>query len=342
MGVVGDSVSQRGSIDRLWEEVWRQPWAMQVRLVLADALQEAGDAHGELIAVQLALERLPDDDDQGGDRREVRDALELRQQQLMARLKTRLLGRHPPDSLEWRAGFIDSAIVHDLSELSSLLDARAAWALRSLQYLGVLDDFRDLVRRLDDGRAAPLEELRVGDRGELLACERRFRVQPLLEALPRLRHLELWSASPDFTGATALRLEHLTVDPSFDEAAVLSSLGHAHCPALTTLTISLVDSGVELPPALLYSKSLGPLRQVNLDGPLEPEAVRELLESPLARHLHGLLVRVPTWQRWPGEPFECGSWPSRLSKLEIIAPHWSTATARALEGADPRVRVRRV
>ncbi len=341
MGEVGDSVGPRSSVDQLWEEVWRQPWAMQVRLVLGDALQEAGDAHGELIAVQLALERLPDDDDEGGDSREARDALEARQAQLLLRLKSRLVGRHSLEHLVWRAGFIDSATVHDVSELSSLLEARAAWAIRDLRFLGVLDDFRDLLRRLEDGRAAPLESLRLGDRGEMLGCERAFRVKALFEALPRLRHLELWSASPDFTGVTALRLEHLTVDPSFDEARVLSSLGHAHCPALKSLTLSLVDSDVGLPPALLSSKTLGPIEALTLDGPFEPEAVQRVLTSALGRRVKKLRVRVPTWLRWPGS-VDWGASLERVEAFEVLAPHWSAKAARALEASHAKLRVRHV
>jgi len=167
-------------------------------------------------------------------------------------------------------------------------------------------------------------------------------VKPLFEALPRLRHLELWSAAPDFTGATALRLEHLTVDPCFDEVAVLSSLGRAQCPALKTLTLSLVDSGGELPAALLESTSLGPLTRVNLDGAFEVDAVRRLLESRLAKHVDSVSVRLPSWLRWPNGSLDWGSSLDRLSALEIIAPHWSPATARALERSSSRIRVRHV
>ena len=96
MGEVRVEVSQKRFTEALWQEVWRQPWSMQVRSVLGDALLEAGDLHGELIHVQLALERLPDDDDESeaGDLREVRAALMAREQQLLKCLRPLLLARN--------------------------------------------------------------------------------------------------------------------------------------------------------------------------------------------------------------------------------------------------------
>ncbi len=340
MGEVGREVDPKGSISRLWEAVWRQPWAMQVRLVMGDALQEAGDAHGELMAVQLALERLPDDDDEGEDAREARDALQVRERHLLKQLRSRLLGRFQPQSATWRAGFLDEVTVHDLSALTALVDCRAAWVLRSLTYMAGLDDFHDLVRRLGDGRGATLEVLKVGGRGACLGCDRRFRAATLFEVMPRLRRLELWSQAPDFHGAIGLRLEHLIIEPSLHEASVLSSLGAAHCPALKSLTISVVESPNALPPALLNSQTLGPLEQLHLDGAFEPEAVRAVLQSPLGATLKKVSVRLPAWQRWPVGELDWRDALDRLELFELLTPHFSPADARRIERLHPIIRVR--
>lgn len=341
MGGVEKVIDPHGSVEQLWQEAWREPWAMQVRLVLGDALQLAGDAHGELIAVQLALERLPDDDDTSNNTHELRDALVQRQEQLLKRLKVQLLGRHDPGELTWRAGFIDSAVVHDLSGLSSLIECRGAWLLRCLKYRGFIDDFRDLIRRLDDGRATPLEELRVGSRGESLGCGRRFRIKPLFDALPRLRHLELWSASPDFEASIALRLEHLTIAPALEVSAVLESLGRARCPALKTLAIALIDDELKWPRALLDSSTLGPIERLRLDGPFEPQAVRQLMRSRLAAQVTQLSIRLPSWLRWPAQ-FEWGDALDKIYQLELVAPHFSATVGRQLERGHSKIRVRQV
>ncbi len=339
MGEVSGAVDRKESISTLWEEVWRQPWAMQVRLVMGDALQESGDAHGELIAVQLALERLPDDDDAGGDTRGLRDALEVRQTQLLKQLRARLLGNHE-GHVTWRAGFIDTATVHDVGRLSTLIECRAAWVIRSLRFIGSLDDFRDVIRRIDDGRAATLEEFRLGDRGEYFGCERVFKLQPLFDALPRLRHIELWCSRPDFTDVRALRLESLLIDPMGDGGAVLSSLGDANCPSLKSLTIALDDSASALPVPFLEAKGLGPIEHVKLDGPFEPEAVKQLLESRVASKVTRLTVHLPDWLRWSAHDLRWGAALDRLEQLDLIAPSLSAQAARQLERTHPRLKVR--
>lgn len=339
MGEVGNAVDRNESISTLWEEVWRQPWAMQVRLVMGDALQESGDAHGELIAVQLALERLPDDDDAGGDTRELRDALEVRQTQLLKQLRARLLGKHE-GHVTWRAGFIDTATVHDVARLSTLIECRAAWVIRSLRFMGNLDDFRDVIRRIDDGRAATLEEFRLGDRGEYFGCERAFKVQPLFDALPRLRHLELWCSRPDFTDVQALRLESLLIDPMLGGGAVLSSLGNANCPSLKSLTIALDDRASELPKPFLEAKGLGAIESLKLDGPFEPEAVKQVLESRVAARVTRLTVHLPDWLRWSPGDASWGDSLNRLERLDVVAPSLSAQMARQLERTHPKLKVR--
>ena len=152
--------------------------------------------------------------------------------------------------------------------------------IRCLRFVGDADDFRDVIRRIDDGRAATLEEFRLGERGEHFGCERGVRVQSLFDALPRLRHLELWRSRPDFTDVQALRLERLLVDPIWGGAAVLASLGRANCPALKSLTIALDDSATGLPRPFLDAQGLGSIERVTLDAAASGSA--QPIENPLS------------------------------------------------------------
>jgi hypothetical protein len=239
----------------------------------------------------------------------------------------------------WRAGFIDSARASDLAQLSALVECRAAWVIRELEYLGDLDDFRDLIRRFDDGRATTLETLRFGSRGEFLGCARVFKAKALSEALPRLKHLELWCARPDFRGMNALRLEHLVVDPRSGANEVLMSLGDAKCPALKSLTLALADGPEALPQAFLQTQGLEALEHLTLDGPFETQAVGRLLKARVAAHLKTLTVRLPSWLRWSESDLRVGEAFDRLERVELICAHLSATAARRLERSHPKLKV---
>ncbi len=343
MGGLGGVATMRSrSIERLWQEVWRTPWSMQARSVLGDALQEAGNEHGELIAVQLALERLPGDDEAADTSSDdvwlVREALELRQTQLLERLRPALLGRFASKKVTWRAGFIDGATVNDVSDLTALLGCRAAWPLRVLRVLAVIDDMGDVIRRLRPGRGATLEELRLGDRGEHFGCERPFAVQPLLDELPRLRLLELWSSVPQFAKAHARSLEALTVDPLFGASDVLEGLSKLSAPALKSLTISLAET-VEWPPSLLGCEQFHSLQHLGLDGPYDAGAVSAALRSRLARSVTKVTLRLPRWVHWLERDDLSRLDLGAVREVTVIAPHLSRPAAQRIERRCPRFRV---
>src|SRR5262245_41543861 len=82
---------QRMTRDLLLQAVADAPEDDSVRLMFADWLEEHGDeldrAHAELIRVQIALERLPPDDDSRAELRAREERLSYRKREIIKRLQ---------------------------------------------------------------------------------------------------------------------------------------------------------------------------------------------------------------------------------------------------------------
>ena len=121
---------------------------------------------------------------------------------------------------------------------------------------------------------------------------------------------------------------------------MLDGLGRANCPALKSLTIALDDTSTGLPQPFLEAKGLGPIERVKLDGPFEPDAVRQLLESRVAAKVKHLTVHLPNWLRWSAADLRFGDCLDKLEGLELVAPALTAPGARQLEACHSKLRVR--
>lgn len=103
-------------VTTLFAAVYRDPDALDARLVLADRLQEAGNPRGELIALQC------------GRSRDERPS--VREQELLKRYGRKWLGPIAPalsDGFEYERGFVARAALEDL-ELETGIGTQPEWA----------------------------------------------------------------------------------------------------------------------------------------------------------------------------------------------------------------------
>ena len=168
-------------------------------LVYADWLTQQGDPRGELIVVQHARSKNPDDDTL--DATEARLLLDRRLSPF-ASTNTRLI--------EWRLGFIRSARIHDTSGLHRLLRHPASSLLRNLW----LDEAgRNVLAVLRDGPDLPLRQLVV------LASYADGVTIDLGGKFPHIEHLEIEGYDLPFTEAAMPALRRLYLRTrSFSEA----------------------------------------------------------------------------------------------------------------------------
>jgi uncharacterized protein (TIGR02996 family) len=197
------------------------------RLVLADALQAAGDPRGEFIAVQCELARLGcrhlgianDPEDEYRDRDWFAEGLvegdRARITSLRARERT-LLDEH---RMRWTSevrdrfalGFVDHATAYGVTDVGATFD-RAPY-LRSLEVWAATP------RHLADPRLGQLSHLGV-DLRDLAASQRLF--SDVVHRMPRLRSLHLHVDRPVLDQVQAMpgveKLERLAVDGRYATA----------------------------------------------------------------------------------------------------------------------------
>lgn len=215
-------------------------------LVYADWLQEQGDPHGELIAVQAAAKSSRD------------PALATRERELFARLRAPLtgpldlvLGEHV--ELEWRFGFITRARlgaaefcdVDGVRAFTALRGLRAARFLRELElnlldpndadYAGLLTAIRDLgapstLRRFTvDVKEAQISWTALGDLS---------RVYP---AFANLEHLYLRVGAIELGAIDLPKLRSLEIVTGSLSQANVASVSEARWPELKKLVLYFGD-----------------------------------------------------------------------------------------------------
>jgi uncharacterized protein (TIGR02996 family) len=284
-------------------------------LVYADALQAAGDPHGELIAIQHARLARPDD-----------DALARAEAELLARHGRKLLRGLDGDlaryELRWHLGFIRSAVVSpreiDRRVLESLtarlVVSRAARLLRNLTIRGRVIEPRDYERALLAVASQPpplLRRLSLTDRNDGLLDD--------VDPFPGGRGLEVQTASYSLKRlpslVAALAPEWLRVD-------YRETFGDRHLPALRQLIRARLPS----------------LRHLVVRGPLGTVALAQVCIGPLTAQLRSLQVEVGVAEA--AELSVLSQYADRLRHLDELRvnvrepPSWGAALRQAL----PQVR----
>lgn len=197
------------------------------RLVLADALQAAGDPRGELIAIQCELARLgcdrtrlalwehqPDPRGSSARRDWIGDGLVTGERDRIAALRGRereLLAVQPPldRACRWGRGFVDHAFDDELS---------IPQVFERMPMIRSLECSLDVIADLEDPRLAQLRQLRV------LADEDLVILEGLERAWPHLRELAV------FAPGDARVIEALLASPVLAQLEALDLFREAITP----------------------------------------------------------------------------------------------------------------
>lgn len=282
VGVAGlaEGLEHRGddvNVDALLDALADDPADLAVLGVLADALQDAGDARGELIAVQLALRA---------------GAVEL---ELIRRRDALMVALTPPlasrERCSWGTGYVrrvELAVrAPTLASLAALVRHPSLRVVHELQldYEGGED-----VARLACAEVAALATLRR------LEWRSPFAFSELVAALPRLTALHVRNPHGDFEqlahpGLTALELDLPSYDPA-GEHNPLRRIVRAHLPAVTRLELQSTTRATDGVCSLLVASGwLEQLRELALpDAQISEGGAHELARSLGERRLARLDV----------------------------------------------------
>lgn len=322
-------------LDAAWEAVLVAPDDDRALLVLADALMEVGDPHGELIRLQLS----------GAD-----DEPHLTQHaEALFGDPIRLATWSP----RFARGFLTEVSIGVSSELEAVLARPIGRLLRKVDISALtmepIDQLGELLATrgpktlgaLWFGRgglspwAPPEVTLDVEHPGLL-------KVAALTARLPSLTELVLSSWAVAFEGASSqsLRSLELNLQPP------VSGLGEARFPGLRSLGLELPFRRLDLPAPLLAGEVAPALESLSLSGALWPQQLTELSRSVLLRGLRRLELTAEAETGWYPTLLETLDSFAHLEELVLIAdrhhPEWVAAVKAALPRAqirDPRLRL---
>lgn len=249
----------------LEDQLDRDPHDDTAFLVYADALLERGNPHGELIRVQHALRRHPED-----------EALQARDLELRQRVMPDVAPLSP--GLSWSLGFprgVNLYWVDDdsFAALSTLLRSRLFRFIETV----TLSDYVTAERVIDLLVSLPhLREVSMSNNLEMISSRNALRLLAAIGRLGELRRLELRSRS-----VTAL----LTEMPAFSKLERLSLYGarlrHEDAPALASARQRFSERCVLR------------LEQSTLSFTVEPAALAAWPYQTEDLHRPGLLVEGP-------------------------------------------------
>lgn len=304
-------------LEAAWQAVLASPQDERARRVLADAMIEAGDPHGEFIALQLAPAVDPDAIDRH-----------------LAKNAARLLGSEERLfhwSPRFSRGFIaEAGPIGSAPELERLLSLPIG---RLLERLQVELDPADVERAVRESPPGALQELVLR-----VSPERReasLGLRSLLEALPRLQRLLDFHATVDLQGAHSESLRAL----SLLVGAQVLGLGAAKLPALDTLVLTLPFRRVDLDAAFLEGEVAPKLKTLVLFGALWPSQLQTLAASEVLKRLKRLDLMTVTDTGWYPVLIRNAAAFSHLEQLNVRPdahhPDWVTTVRTVL----PNVRL---
>lgn len=317
------------SLEQAWAVVLARPEDLDARQVLADAMLEAGDAHGELIELQLARAR--------GDAR--RDDIDAREEELLTTHGAALLGdgelRRRLD-LRWEAGFVRAVgALGSLESLATLFHAPAGRLVRSLQAADVSAPLTQVAAALGPHAPPTLVELRLARSPAVVAPV--ADVAPLLRALPRLERLDVRGLLADFSAVNSAALRMLELGSFVNTEPTLTTLGTARLPALRVLQVVLSDSTPRFPGAFLAAAGFAAVESLALFGYLAPEHLAGLASSPLLARLRRLRLVPSAETGWGEELRRLAPRYLHLERLELATTLDRFTPLRALGEALPNL-----
>ena len=319
-------------LEAAWKAVLAAPDDDQALHVLADALMEQGDPHGELIRLQLA------GDEEGTARHLSTHGL-------------RLLGSARAlneASLQFKRGFIFSARVERLVDLQSVFDRPVSRLVREVRVSAVpviaeLGPIDQIVSEVATRGPRTISSLRFGtDQLAYVAQPGEVQVAPMAARLTSLEELWITEWAARFEGSSSASLRRLRLNLR----SPIRGLGEARFPALEALDLELPFRRMELPVALLAGEVAPGVESLTLRGVLWPEQLRDLSVSALLRDLKGLVIVAEAETAWYPALLETIDAFEHLERLELIAdrhhPEWVIAVKAALPRAiirEPRLRL---
>lgn len=306
-------------LESAWQAVLEAPHHAPTLQVLADALMERGDPHGELIRLQLMGDR-------AATQHLAQHAAGLLGEQ--ARLTTCL------PQLE--RGFLSSIRVASAAELEALLERPIARLLREVQVSSQTPDPVERFAEVLVTRGPPtLSRLSFGNRGLSPQAEGELNVAALTSGLGSLEELSVATWAANFEGAASARLRGLTLSL----ANPVRGLGEASFRKLEALTLELPFRGLELPLSLLSGEVTPALASLTLEGAMWPAQLHELSVSSLLRELRHLRLAAEAETGWYVALLETMDSFAHLESLELLAdahhPDWMSAVKAAL----PQVKI---
>lgn len=308
-------------VDSAWNAVLASPDDDGALRVLADALMERGDPHGELIRLQLA-----------GDEAGANEHL--------AKHAQALLGTH--EIAAWSArfarGFLSSIRLETVGEFEALVTRPAGRLLREVRVAAhsMMGTELDPIDRIVNGLAThgpkTIASLTFGiDAPDLPEGE--LSVAPLTAHFTSLTSLEVVSWATNFAGVTSASLRHLKLNLTHP----VSRLDEARFPALTSLELLLPYRVLPLPPGLLRGEVSPRLETLRLRGILWPQLLHDLARSGLLRNLRRLEITAGGETAWYPALIETAASFAHLEHLGVVDdrnhPEWVSAVKAALPQA---------
>jgi uncharacterized protein (TIGR02996 family) len=305
-------------LEAAWEAVLEAPDDDRALQVLSDALMERGDAHGELIRLQLS------GDDSGSSEH-------------LAKHATELLG-NPLHLNTWlprfARGFIVSAVIAQARDLETLIGRPAGRLLRHLEISPLaIEPIERIVEVLASRGPRTLSQLHFASSSHLTG---ELAVAALTSRLTSLQTLVLGSWGASFEGAYSTSLRRLSINLQNPVRA----LDEARFPQLASLGLELPFRRLDLPLPLLAGEVAPKLTELSLTGALWPQQLTELSVSALLRGLTRLEISAEAETGWYPTLIETIDSYAHLEKLELVADRHHPEWVDAVKAALPQVTIR--
>jgi uncharacterized protein (TIGR02996 family) len=305
-------------LEAAWEAVLAAPDDDRALQVLADALMETGDPHGELIRLQLS------GDEEGAREHIVRHAAELLGEDTYLQLWSPRFSR----------GFVEDVHVATAAELDAVTARPIGRLLRHVHVrAGMMEPVQRIVSVLARGPRTITSLGFETDAGAEEPGPGTLELAPLTSRLTSLETMSLGSWPLRFEGAASPSLHKLTI--SLREP--VTGLGEARFPGLESLALDLPFRRLDFPLALLGGQVAPKLKTLTISGALWPQQLSDLSVSALLRGLTELEIHAEPQTGW--YPALIGTIDSfaQLERLTLVADRHHPEWVQAVRAALPQV-----